>query len=149
MWRWSGQLCGRSQLGDGLSLLRFVIVFLSNFTQMPGQYLKLATTISFHILSKLLFTIYPTMMYYGPRVRSELLTAMQERTTSRMFMRSPCCLCVCVSPLLTFECLSQTLWNLVCTSWHLTSSQRHTRRIHATIEELLDTCLWVCLCIPL
>jgi hypothetical protein len=24
------------------------------------------------------------------------------------------CLCVCESPLLTFECLNQSLWNLVC-----------------------------------
>jgi hypothetical protein len=40
-------------------------------------------------------------------------------------MRSPCCLCVCESHLLTFECLNRSLWNLVCTSisWHLSSSQ--------------------------
>jgi hypothetical protein len=32
-------------------------------------------------------------------------------------------LCLCVSPsTLTFECLNQYLWNLVCTSWQLNSS---------------------------
>jgi hypothetical protein len=41
-------------------------------------------------------------------------------------MRSPCCLCVCVSPLSTFEWLNQSLWNLVCISWHLSQSQRDT-----------------------
>jgi hypothetical protein len=34
------------------------------------------------------------------------------------------CVCVCVSPLLTFECLNQSLWNLVRISWHLSPSQR-------------------------
>jgi hypothetical protein len=33
-------------------------------------------------------------------------------------MRSPCCQCVCVSPLSDFECLNQSLWNLVCTVFH-------------------------------
>jgi hypothetical protein len=38
---------------------------------------------------------------------------------------------VCVSvnpplPQLTFECLNQSLWNLVCISWHLSPSQRRT-----------------------
>jgi hypothetical protein len=31
---------------------------------------------------------------------------------------TPFCLCVCVSRLSTCECLSQSLWNLVCISWH-------------------------------
>jgi hypothetical protein len=34
------------------------------------------------------------------------------RNESR-FMRSPCCLCVCESRLSPFECLTQSLWNLV------------------------------------
>jgi hypothetical protein len=37
-------------------------------------------------------------------------------------MRSPCCLCVYVSPLLTFESMNQYLWNLICISWHLSKS---------------------------
>jgi hypothetical protein len=39
-------------------------------------------------------------------------------------MRSPCCLCVCVSPPSTFKCSSQSSLNLVCMSWHLSPSQR-------------------------
>jgi hypothetical protein len=38
-------------------------------------------------------------------------------------MWSPCCLCLCESPLSTFECLNQSLWNLVCISRHLSPSQ--------------------------
>jgi hypothetical protein len=36
---------------------------------------------------------------------------------------------VCVfvyPPMLTFECLNQSLWNLICISWHLSPSQQHT-----------------------
>jgi hypothetical protein len=33
---------------------------------------------------------------------------------------------VCLPPLSTFECQNQSLWNLVCISWHLSPSQRHT-----------------------
>jgi hypothetical protein len=43
-----------------------------------------------------------------------------------MPMRSACCLCVCVSPLSTVDCLNQSLWNLVYISWHLSPSQRRT-----------------------
>jgi hypothetical protein len=32
--------------------------------------------------------------------------------------------CVCVSPLLTFECLNQSFWKLVRISLHLSPSQR-------------------------
>jgi hypothetical protein len=41
-------------------------------------------------------------------------------------------LCVSVNPpLLTFECLNQSLWNLVYTviSWNLSPSERHTLQI--------------------
>jgi hypothetical protein len=36
-----------------------------------------------------------------------------------------------ILPLLTFECMNQSLWNLVCTriSWHLSISQRLTSKI--------------------
>jgi hypothetical protein len=34
--------------------------------------------------------------------------------------------CVCIPPLLTFECLDQSLWNLVRISRHLSPSQRPT-----------------------
>jgi hypothetical protein len=34
------------------------------------------------------------------------------------------CFCVCVSPLLTFECLNQSLWNMVSILWHLSPSKR-------------------------
>jgi ferredoxin len=37
---------------------------------------------------------------------------LKKKNRSR-FMRSRCCLCVCISTLLTFECLNQSLWNLV------------------------------------
>jgi hypothetical protein len=40
------------------------------------------------------------------------------------------------SPPLTFDCLNQSLLNLVCISWHLSPSQRRT----------LSLC--VCMCIP-
>jgi hypothetical protein len=40
-------------------------------------------------------------------------------------MRSPCCLCVCI-PLTAFECLHQSMWNLVCIWWHLSPSERPT-----------------------
>jgi hypothetical protein len=40
--------------------------------------------------------------------------------------RSSCCLCVCAFPPLTFECLNQSKWNLVCITWHLIPYQRRT-----------------------
>jgi hypothetical protein len=43
-------------------------------------------------------------------------------------MRSSCCLCVCDPPL-TFACLNQSLWNVVCIPWNLSPSQRHTSQI--------------------
>jgi hypothetical protein len=57
-------------------------------------------------------------------------------------MRSPYCPCVCASPLLTFECLNQSLWNLILISWHLSPSQRSTSWIP-------PISLCVCMCIPL
>jgi hypothetical protein len=79
-------------------------------------------------------------------------------------MGSSCCLCILPS---AFECLNQSLWNLVCISWNLSQSQwlthksplsicvpvfifptvakqRHGKNVraatntHVTIEELLD-----------
>jgi hypothetical protein len=44
--------------------------------------------------------------------------------------------------LLTFECLNQSLGNLVCISWHLSLSQQHTSYIP-------PISLCVCMCIPL
>jgi hypothetical protein len=47
----------------------------------------------------------------------------------------PLCVCVCVcvcvrvSALSTFECVNESLWNLVCISLHLSPSQRHNSRI--------------------
>jgi hypothetical protein len=50
--------------------------------------------------------------------------------------------CVCVSPLLTFKRLNQSLWNLVSMSWHLSPSQRSNKKIpHIS--------LCVCMCISL
>jgi hypothetical protein len=60
-------------------------------------------------------------------------------------MRSRCCLCVCLwtpPPLLTFECLNQSLWNLVRTSRHLSPSQRPNQK-----NPPISLC--VCTCIPL
>jgi hypothetical protein len=50
-------------------------------------------------------------------------------------------LSVTPSPPSTFECLNQSLWNLVCVSWHLSPSQRLTSYTPA-----ISLC--VCLCIP-
>jgi hypothetical protein len=36
------------------------------------------------------------------------------------------CVTVCLSPPMKFECLNQSLRNLVCISWHLSPSQRCT-----------------------
>jgi hypothetical protein len=55
------------------------------------------------------FTFYPTFLIL--------------KNESRL-MRSPCCLCVCESPLLTIKCRNQSLWNLECISWHLSATQR-------------------------
>jgi hypothetical protein len=41
---------------------------------------------------------------------------------------------VCVSPLSTFKCLEQSLWNLVCISWHLSTSQRRA-----------SVCVYICI----
>jgi hypothetical protein len=62
-----------------------------------------------------------------------------EKNKSRP-MRSPCCLClyVCESPLVNFECLNQSLSNLVRTSRHLSPSQRRTSYI-----PLISLCLYV------
>jgi hypothetical protein len=52
------------------------------------------------------------------------------------------CVSVCISPLTTFECLNQSLWNLVCISYHLRPSQRRTKWIpfilstKATVSEI-------------
>jgi hypothetical protein len=51
-------------------------------------------------------------------------------------IRSPFCLRVCVSPLLTFECLNQSLWNLVRISRYLSSSQRHNFKNPSVIPAL-------------
>jgi hypothetical protein len=34
--------------------------------------------------------------------------------------------CLCVSPITTFECLNKSLWKLVCISCHMSPSQWHT-----------------------
>jgi hypothetical protein len=54
-------------------------------------------------------------------------------------MRSSCCLCIPL-PQSTFECLNQSLWNLVCISCYLSPSQRH-------IIPPISLC--VCMCIHL
>jgi hypothetical protein len=43
----------------------------------------------------------------------------------------PACLCVwmCIPPLSIFECLTLSLWNSVCMSWHMSPSQWHTSQI--------------------
>lgn len=77
-------------------------------------------------------------------------------------MWSPCCLCVCVSPPISFEFFNQSLWNLTCISWHpaylinlshqsvcmwihsivarqlLGRGVTAARNTHATIEKSLD-----------
>jgi hypothetical protein len=56
-------------------------------------------------------------------------------------MRWPCCLCVFVSSLLTFERLNQSVWNSVCITWHLPSFNSLLRK------PLPSVC--VSMCIPL
>jgi hypothetical protein len=76
----------------------------------------------------------PTSVY-SPHFRNSLyifFSFLSLLSKSRL-MRSLACLCVCVSPLSTVECLNQYLWNLVCISWKLSSSQQRT------------VCLSVCL----
>jgi hypothetical protein len=41
-------------------------------------------------------------------------------------MLSPCCTCVCVTSSPTFEYLNQSLWNLMCITWHMSPSPRRT-----------------------
>jgi hypothetical protein len=55
--------------------------------------------------------------------------------------RSPCFLCVCMcTPLSSvLEYLNQSLWNLVCVSWHPSPSQRH-------MSQIPPTSLCVCMC---
>jgi hypothetical protein len=53
------------------------------------------------------------------------------------------CVCVCVSlsvypPPSTFERRYQSLWNLVCTLWHLSPSHQHTSQIPP-----ISLCLYV------
>jgi hypothetical protein len=43
------------------------------------------------------------------------------------------------SPLLIYECLNQSLWNLVCISWHPSPSQRHISWILC-----ISLCVFVC-----
>jgi hypothetical protein len=40
------------------------------------------------------------------------------------------CLCLCLSPISTFECLNQSLLNLVYISWHLSAFQRLIHKSH-------------------
>jgi hypothetical protein len=53
-----------------------------------------------------------------------IILSLLWKNTSRL-IRSPCCLCVCGSLQSSFECLNQSLWNLVYISWNLSPSQRH------------------------
>jgi hypothetical protein len=53
-------------------------------------------------------------------------------------MRSPCYLCVDALKS-TSECLNQSSPNLVCISWHLSPSQRHTSYIPP-----ISLCLYMC-----
>jgi hypothetical protein len=47
------------------------------------------------------------------------------------------CMCVC-PPLSTFKCLNQSLWSLVCTSWHMS----HFSSV--LYKSLLSACVSVC-----
>jgi hypothetical protein len=46
-------------------------------------------------------------------------------------------------PVLTFECVNQSLWNLVCISWHLSPSRRRTSQIPPN-----SLCVCTCMCNP-
>jgi hypothetical protein len=54
-------------------------------------------------------------------------------------MLFPSCLCICVSPLSTFEYLNQSLRNLVCISWQLSPSQLLTSKIPP-----ITLCVYMC-----
>jgi hypothetical protein len=60
----------------------------------------------------------------GPRPVFSPLSLFWKNKSRRM--RSPCCLFISISPISTFECMNQSLLNLVCISWHLIPSQRCT-----------------------
>jgi hypothetical protein len=42
---------------------------------------------------------------------------------------SSLCVCMCILSLKSFECLNQTLRNLVFISWHMNAYQRRNKRI--------------------
>jgi hypothetical protein len=62
---------------------------------------------------------------YGNGLSSSWSLIFSLLSKSRL-MPSQCCQCVCEATLLTFECLNQSLWNLVCISWHMSPPQWHT-----------------------
>jgi hypothetical protein len=62
------------------------------------------------------------------------------RKNKSRLMRSPCCVCACVCPISAFECLNQSLWKLVCTSWTWAN-------LNGVLHKSL-TSVCVCMCIP-
>jgi hypothetical protein len=56
-------------------------------------------------------------------------------------MRPPRCLCICDSPPINFRIPEPVLWNLVCTSWHLSPSHWRTSHIPQSV-------FVVSMCIP-
>jgi hypothetical protein len=71
-----------------------------------------------------------------------LLTYFPNFEKKIKLMRSPWCQCVCESPPTpsNFECLNQSIWNLVHISWHPNQCQRRASWI-------IPTNLCVCMCI--
>jgi hypothetical protein len=64
------------------------------------------------------FNIFPSFLAYFPYF---------EKIKVDLWDRHAVCLHVCVWPLPNFEFLNQSLWNVVCISWHLSPSQKLLR----------------------
>jgi hypothetical protein len=63
----------------------------------------------------------PSFIKIGYGIRKLKSWGFTDTETAR---RLYSCLCVCESPLLTFESLNQILLNLISITWHLIPSQR-------------------------
>jgi hypothetical protein len=86
----------------------------------------LAATASFHILTNSLYTNNLIIWHCVTEILTTSLNKLQINKLTHMTSCDLQAVCVAVyPPLLTFECLNQSLRNLVCVSWHLSPFQQH------------------------
>jgi hypothetical protein len=78
------------------------------------QWLKYKNVVRWHYSGTLCVYVYN-------RVRFLAYFPYFEKIKARLLRHDAVCVSV-LSPLSTFECLNQCLWNLVCVSWHLSRS---------------------------